>query len=262
MAKRCWLMKTEPESFGIHDLERVKIEPWSGVRNFMARNYMRDEMQVGDDVLFYHSNATPSGVAGLAVIHRTNVVDETQFEPSSKYFEPKAKRAAPIWICVDVSYVSTFPRLVALAELHDDPRLGGMLVTRKGMRLSVMPVEPAHFAVVVELSKRPPPGGEDGGGKGKKGKPAVAKGKPAVKAAASKPAASKPAAAKAAASKPAVAKAAKAKSSTVKPSSKAKPPATVKPAAKSAKASPARRAPAKAAPSRPTARRAAAAGRR
>lgn len=215
MAKRCWLMKTEPDSFGIADLERVQIEPWTGVRNFMARNFMRDEMQVGDDVLFYHSNATPSGVAGLARVHRTAVVDETQLEPSSKYFDPKAKRDAPIWICVDVSYVATFPRLVALAELHAEPRLGGMLVTRKGMRLSVMPVERAHFEVVKELSERPPLAGLDEGTPAKtktkptQAKASAAKASPKAKPTKPQPAKAKAQPAKASAAKPQPAKAPK-----------------------------------------------------
>lgn len=157
MAPRVWLMKTEPETFGIDDLARVQIEPWTGVRNFQARNLMRDEMQVGDDVLFYHSNAHPSGVAGLARVHRTGVVDDTQFEPSSPYYDPKAKREAPTWICVDVAYVATFPRVVSLDELHTDPRLADMLVLRRGMRLSVQPASAAHAAVIRELSLRPAP---------------------------------------------------------------------------------------------------------
>lgn len=210
MAQRFWLMKTEPDSFGIDDLERVKIEPWTGVRNFMARNYMRDEMQVGDGVLFYHSNAEPSGVAGLGQIHRTGVVDDTQFEPSSKYYDPKAKREAPTWICVDVSFVAKFPRLVALSELHGEARLAGMLVIRKGMRLSVMPVERGHYEVVKEMSERPAPKELAEGDRPAKAKAKVAA-KPAPKAkvaAKAKPAAKTPA-------KPATKKAA--------PKTKAKP---------------------------------------
>jgi predicted RNA-binding protein with PUA-like domain len=169
MAKRCWLMKSEPESFGIEDLARVKLEPWTGVRNFQARNFMRDEMQVGDDVLFYHSNAEPSGVAGLARVQRTGVVDDTQFEPSSQYYDPKARREAPTWICVEVAYVATLPRLLSLDDLRAEPRLTEMLVLRKGMRLSVQPVSAAHFAAVVELAHRPVAGtaGTAAPGKGK-----------------------------------------------------------------------------------------------
>lgn len=201
MAKRCWLMKSEPDSFGIADLERVRVEPWTGVRNFQARNLMRDEMQVGDDVIFYHSNATPPGAAGLAVVHRTGVVDETQFEPSSKYYDPKAKRDAPVWICVDVSYVATFPRLVSLEELHGDPRLAGMPVLKKGMRLSVQPVSPEHFAVVKQLAQKPAPAGLGQ----PRARPAAAKKEAAAPAPAKKKAAA-PAPAKKKAAAPAPAK--------------------------------------------------------
>src|SRR5262245_23074442 len=104
-----WLMKTEPDTFGIDDLARARIEPWTGVRNFTARNFMRDGMQVGDAVLFYHSSCEPPGVAGLARVVRTGVVDDTQFEPSSKYYDPGAKRDDPRWICVDVEFVEKLP---------------------------------------------------------------------------------------------------------------------------------------------------------
>jgi predicted RNA-binding protein with PUA-like domain len=154
VAKNYWLMKSEPEAFGIADLKRVDVEPWSGVRNFQARNLMRDGMKVGDDVLFYHSNAKPSGVAGLAKVVRAGVVDQTQFDPESKYYEPRATTAQPVWICVDVKYVATFARVIALDELRDNPVLVDMAVLRKGSRLSVQPVTKAEFAAVVAMSKR------------------------------------------------------------------------------------------------------------
>lgn len=151
-----WLMKSEPEVFGIADLARVQVEPWTGVRNYMARNLMRDEMRVGDDVFIYHSNAEPSGVAGLARVHRTGVVDETQFDPDSPYFDPKAKRAAPTWICVDVAYVETLPRLLPLAELRALPAIADMALLRRGQRLSVQPVRPAEWRAIVAAARRPP----------------------------------------------------------------------------------------------------------
>jgi predicted RNA-binding protein with PUA-like domain len=147
-----WLMKTEPETFSIDDLKRVKTEPWSGVRNFVARNFMRDQMQVGDEVLFYHSSCEPPGVAGLAKVVRTGVVDETQFDPASPYFDPTAKRDDPRWICVDVGFVKKFKRLVPLAELRADKPLAKMMLLRRGMRLSVQPVTPREYARIVELS--------------------------------------------------------------------------------------------------------------
>lgn len=156
MAPGYWLMKTEPDTFGIHDLARVGTEPWTGVRNYTARNFMRDEMKEGDLVLFYHSSCEPPGVAGLARVARTGVVDETQFEPSSPYHDPGAKREDPRWICVDVAYVETLPRLVALDELRANPALADMLVLRRGMRLSVQPVTAADYRTIVAMAKKPP----------------------------------------------------------------------------------------------------------
>jgi predicted RNA-binding protein with PUA-like domain len=155
MAPGYWLMKTEPDTFGIHDLARVGTEPWTGVRNYTARNWMRDEMKEGDLVLFYHSSCEPPGVAGLARIARTGVVDETQFEPSSPYYDPGAKREDPRWICVDVAYIETLPRLVALEELRGNPRLADMLVLRRGMRLSVQPVTKKDYETIVAMAQKP-----------------------------------------------------------------------------------------------------------
>jgi predicted RNA-binding protein with PUA-like domain len=155
-----WLMKTEPEAFSIDDLERVKVEPWTGVRNYMARNLMRDRMQVGDEVLFYHSSCEPPGVAGYARVVRTGVVDATQFDPESKYYDPDSKADAPRWICVDVEYVRRAPRFVPLAELRAHPGLASMMLLQRGARLSVQPVSPAHHAIIVALADRagPAPG--------------------------------------------------------------------------------------------------------
>jgi predicted RNA-binding protein with PUA-like domain len=153
MAKRYWLMKTEPETFGIADLERVKIEPWTGVRNYQARNLMRDQMQVGDSVLFYHSSTDPTGVAGLARIERTGVVDETQFDPKSKYFDAASQRDEPRWICVDVAFVERWPEVVRLDELRRTPGLEEMPLLRRGMRLSVQPVAAEEYKIIVKLAK-------------------------------------------------------------------------------------------------------------
>jgi predicted RNA-binding protein with PUA-like domain len=151
-----WLMKSEPDSFGIADLERVKIEPWTGVRSFFARAHMR-AMAVGDAVLFHHSNAMPPGVAGLARVVRTQVVDETQFDPDSKYYDPRATRGQPIWDCVEVEYVATLPYFVAMDRIRADPRLSNMLLVRRGMRLSVQPVTQAEYDVIVGLGNTEPP---------------------------------------------------------------------------------------------------------
>jgi predicted RNA-binding protein with PUA-like domain len=153
--KQYWLMKSEPDTFGIADLARVKVEPWSGVRSMFARFHMR-QMNVGDEVLFHHSSCNPPGVAGLARVVRTKVIDETQFDPQSPYFDEKATREKPIWDCVDVEYVSTFPHLVSMERLRADPALADMVVLKQG-RLSVQPVQPHEFARIVELGQIEPP---------------------------------------------------------------------------------------------------------
>lgn len=152
---RHWLMKTEPDTFSISDLERVRVEPWSGVRSFFARANMRN-MTVGDSVLFYHSSVQPPGVAGLAKVSRVGVVDETQFDPKSPYFDEKATREKPIWDCVDVEFVQVFPHFVTLERLRHDPDLAEMAVLKVG-RLSVQPVTPEEYTRVVEMSATPSP---------------------------------------------------------------------------------------------------------
>ena len=149
-------MKSEPEQFGIADLARVKIEPWTGVRSYFARAHMR-AMTVGDAVLFHHSNATPPGVAGTARVVRVQVVDETQFDPASKYYDPKATRDAPIWDCVEVEYVSTLPHYVSLDRIRAEPSLTDMTLLRRGMRLSVQPVNQAEYEAIVALGQIAPP---------------------------------------------------------------------------------------------------------
>lgn len=148
-------MKSEPDQFGIADLARVKVEPWTGVRSYFARAHMR-AMSVGDAVLFHHSNATPPGVAGLARVVRTGVVDETQFDPDSPYHDPKATRDAPIWDCVEVEYVETLPHFVAMDRIRAEPALSDMLLLRRGMRLSVQPVTEAEYATIVALGHTAP----------------------------------------------------------------------------------------------------------
>ena len=144
-----WLMKTEPDVFGIEDLRKKRSEPWNGVRNYQARNYMR-EMAVGDRVLFYHSNAKPSGVAGLAEVAKTAYPDPTQFDPKSEYFDAKSPKAEPRWSLVDVRFASAFARFLPLDELRGMPGLEGMLLFSRS-RLSVQPVEKKHFDLIVRL---------------------------------------------------------------------------------------------------------------
>jgi predicted RNA-binding protein with PUA-like domain len=150
-----WLMKSEPDEFSIDDLARVRVEPWSGVRNFMARFHMR-AMQVGDLVLFHHSSVDPPGVAGLARVVRTNVLDEKQFDRRSPYHDPRATREKPIWDCVDVEYAATFPHFVSMERMRAEPACAGMLVLKRGMRLSVQPVTAQEYAAVVALGNTPP----------------------------------------------------------------------------------------------------------
>ena len=149
-----WLMKTEPDTFSIDDLERVKVEPWTGVRSVFARFHMRN-MSVGDEVLFYHSSCEPPGVAGLARVVKTKVIDETQFDPASKYFDEKATREKPIWDCVEVEFVEKLPYLVSLPHIRAEPELQQMKLLQIG-RLSVMPVAEAEFRKVVEMSRVEP----------------------------------------------------------------------------------------------------------
>lgn len=150
--RRCWLVKTEPGSFSIDDLARAGVEPWDGVRNYQARNFMRDEMKVGDPVLVYHSNADPPGVVGIAEVASEPYPDPTQFDPSSKYFDPTSDPADPRWILVDMRFVEKLPRLVPLHELRARPELEGMVLLGRS-RLSVQPVEPAHFDLIVSLAR-------------------------------------------------------------------------------------------------------------
>src|SRR5437879_5183958 len=138
---RYWLMKSEPDEFSIDDLVRAKRQstPWFGVRNYQARNYMRDDMRVGDRVLFYHSSCPEPGVAGIVEVSRLAYPDTTQFDPKSPYYDAKSTRDAPRWLHVDVKLVRK-TRLVPLAELHATPGLEDMVTLRRGNRLSITPV--------------------------------------------------------------------------------------------------------------------------
>lgn len=149
---RYWLIKSEPDVFSIEDLKRDGVSPWDGVRNYQARNFMRDMMRPGDLALFYHSNAKPPGVVGIAKVCSAPYADPSAFDKRSKYFDPKSDPANPRWILVDFEYVTTFPEIVALSDLKDDPKLEGMLVSQKGQRLSVQPVEDHHFKHICSLA--------------------------------------------------------------------------------------------------------------
>lgn len=147
----CWLIKSEPDAYSIDDLERDGREMWDGIRNYQARNLMRDDMAVGDDVLFYHSSCKVPGVVGLARVASEAYPDPTQFDENSKYFDPKASRDEPRWVLVDIEFVRKLERVITLAELKDNPALDGMLLLRRGNRLSVMPVDEAHWHAVLAM---------------------------------------------------------------------------------------------------------------
>jgi len=153
---RAWLVKSEPDVFSFDDLMRApgRTTRWDGVRNFQARNFMRDDMRVGDVVLFYHSNAAPPGVAGLAEVASEPYPDPTQFDPDSSYHDPSSERSAPRWWLVDVRAIAPLPRLVTLAELRADPVLAGLdlPLLRRANRLSVMPIPGAAVARIEALA--------------------------------------------------------------------------------------------------------------
>ena len=145
-------MKSEPDEFGIDDLARApkKTTPWFGVRNYQARNYMRDEMQLGDPAFFYHSSCEAPGIAGIVEVAKLAYPDETQFDRKSDYFEPKATRDKPRWFNVDVKLVKK-TRLLPLSELREYPQLAKMRLLQRGNRLSITPVEPAEWEFIISI---------------------------------------------------------------------------------------------------------------
>ncbi|MGE3342352.1 MAG: EVE domain-containing protein [Vicinamibacterales bacterium] len=153
MAKRYWLMKCEPDAYTIDDLERDGTTSWEGVRNYQARNFMRDQMQVGDPVLFYASNADPSGVTGLARISRAGYPDHLAWKKGHTYFDAASTPDKPVWFMVDIEFVENFGRTVSLETLKATPGLEDMKVVQKGSRLSVQPVTKAEYDIVVKLGR-------------------------------------------------------------------------------------------------------------
>jgi predicted RNA-binding protein with PUA-like domain len=149
---RYWLMKSEPSDVSIDDLAKMpnKTVAWYGVRNYQARNFMRDQMKVGDKVLFYHSSCDEPGIAGLAVVSKQAYPDETQFDTKSNYFDPKATRESPRWMNVDVKFVKK-TRLVSIKELREHPELANLRILQKGNRLSITPVDPNDYEFILGL---------------------------------------------------------------------------------------------------------------
>jgi predicted RNA-binding protein with PUA-like domain len=148
-----WLMKSEPEEFGIDDLKARpgKTEPWDGIRNYQARNMMRDDMKVGDRAFFYHSNCEVPGIVGIMKINSKAYPDPTAFDPDDKHFDPKSNPDDPRWMLVDVKFVRKFKRTISLAELKSHPELEEMLILRRGNRLSITPVSPEHWEFILGL---------------------------------------------------------------------------------------------------------------
>lgn len=151
--RRYWLMKSEPDAFSIDDLERVGTEPWNGVRNYQARNFMRDGMKIGDKVLFYHSNTKVPGIVGTATVASGAYPDETQFDRKSNYYDPKASREEPRWHLVDIAFERKLSRTISLEEIKQQAeRLGEeFALIRRGNRLSVFPVSADQYSFLLSL---------------------------------------------------------------------------------------------------------------
>ena len=152
---RYWLMKSEPDAFSIEDLQRVKTEPWSGVRNYQARNYMWKDMRIGDGVFFYHSNAKIPGIVGLAKVASTAYPDPTQFDPESDYWDPKASAENPRWYLVDVGFERTLRGIISLETLKANAgKLGDFALLQRGTRLSVLPVSKTQWLTILKLEPK------------------------------------------------------------------------------------------------------------
>ena len=152
-APRCWLLKSEPETYSIDDLARDGRTAWDGVRNYQARNILRDEMHVGELCLFYHSSTDPTGVAGICRVASEAYPDPTQFDPQSDYHDPDSPADDPRWWLVEVEMVEKLAELVSLERLKKDKALDGMMVVKRGMRLSVQPVDARHFRRILRMAK-------------------------------------------------------------------------------------------------------------
>ena len=157
MSRRYWLMKCEPSAYSIDDLARDGQTCWEGVRNYQARNFMRDQMQVGDGVLFYASNADPSGVTGVAELAKAAYPDHFAWKKEHKYFDARSTKSAPVWYMVDIGFVERFGSTVSLATLKSTAGLESMMVTKRGSRFSVQPATKKEFDIVVRLGRRARP---------------------------------------------------------------------------------------------------------
>lgn len=149
-----WLMKSEPDVYGIDHLKRFKVDHWDGIRNYQARNFMRDDMNKGDLAFFYHSNCDEPGIAGIMEIAREAYPDHTQFDPDEKYFDPKSDPDNPRWFMVDVRFVRKLERVITLRELKSYKTLADMRLVQKGSRLSIMPVTKRQWDFILKLERK------------------------------------------------------------------------------------------------------------
>jgi len=154
MATKYWLMKSEPSAYSIDDLVRDKKTHWDGVRNYQARNFMRDDMKVGDKVLFYHSNTKPAGVVGVCEVVKEGYPDFTAFDPEDKHFDPKSKEDKPTWMMVDIKIIEKLKNPVTLEAIKANPKLSEMRLVQRGNRLSVMPLKKNEFNEILRMSKK------------------------------------------------------------------------------------------------------------
>ena len=148
-----WLMKSEPTSFSIDTLQKKKKTPWDGVRNYKARNMMRDDMKIGDLAFFYHSNCPIPGIVGIMEVVSNAYPDPTQFDPESQYFDPKATKAKPIWFLVDLQFKEKFSEIISLERLRAAPYLSDLWILRKGSRLSITPVTAMQWKDILKMGK-------------------------------------------------------------------------------------------------------------
>ena len=149
-----WLMKSNPKFFGIQDLQQLGTDSWEGVRNYRARNFMRDDMTVGDKVFFYHSSARPSGVAGIMTVSQAGYPDPTQFHPEHRHYDPIATEETPRWYMVDLTFEQAFTEVLPLSELKFLPALEDSLLLKKGCeQLTVIPLEPKHWHAIIDMAE-------------------------------------------------------------------------------------------------------------
>ncbi len=146
-----WLMKNEPNAFSIDDLAAVKVEPWDGIRNYQARNFIRDDMSIGDQAFFYHSSCKVPGIVGVMQIASVAYPDHTAFDPNEHYYDPKSKSDNPTWVMVDVEFIRKLDSPVTLQELRQYPQLSGMRLLQRGNRLSITPLDKTHWDFIHSL---------------------------------------------------------------------------------------------------------------